>query len=94
MRADGTVRVVAVNGSVSAGGHTASLIRAMCHALALGDLRNLLSGFSAAVVVPPGIYVPDCAWRADQLAGNLAALAVQQSSALVELVSLIEGSRC
>lgn len=63
------------------------------HSLALADLRNVLAGFFAAVVVPPGVYVPDSGWQDGELAGDLAAFAAHQGSALAELAVAIGQSK-
>jgi FMN reductase len=63
------------------------------HFLALNDLRNVLAGFFAAHVLPPGLYVPREGFQED---GTLAApyreQAALQGRALVELAQALAAS--
>lgn len=64
------------------------------HFLALNDLRNVLAGFFAAHVVPPGLYVPSDGFDADGcLALPYAEAAAVQGQALRELAAALAGSR-
>ena len=63
------------------------------HFLALDSLRNVLSGFFGAFVVPPGLYVPHAGFsEAGELADEWREQAVLQGRALVELARVIRGS--
>ena len=64
------------------------------HFLGLDDLRNVLSGFFAAWVVPPGLYVPREGFDDDArtLSEEYAAAAGAQGRALVSLVSALASS--
>jgi FMN reductase len=63
------------------------------HFLALNDFRNVLAGFFAAHVLPPGLYVPREGFtedgRLNDAYGRLAAL---QGHALVELAAALSSS--
>ncbi len=61
------------------------------HFLALDSLRNVLAGFFAAHVVPPGLYVPREGFDDSGALGEpYASQAAAQGAALVELARLIE----
>jgi FMN reductase len=63
------------------------------HFLALDDLRNVLSGFFAAHVVPPGLYVPrDGFDDAGTLVQPYADYAQLQGQALAELTAALDSS--
>jgi FMN reductase len=63
------------------------------HFLALNDFRNVLSGFFAAHVLPPGVYVPREAFGDDgALKEPYAAQAALQGQALVELTRALKTS--
>lgn len=62
------------------------------HFLALNDLRNILSAFFAAHVVPPGLYVPRDGFDAEKLTEDYADLAAKQGTALLELATLLAES--
>jgi FMN reductase len=63
------------------------------HFLGLNDFRNVLAGFFAAHVVPPGLYVPREGFGDDgSLQPPYAEQALQQGRALVELTSALRGS--
>jgi len=63
------------------------------HFLALNDLRNVLAGFFAAHVVPPGLYVPrDGFGEEGCLASPYAEAAVAQGQALRELAVALSSS--
>ncbi len=59
------------------------------HFLAIDDLRNVLSGFFAAWVVPPGLYVPREGFDDGGLTEEYAAVAAVQGRALVALASAL-----
>jgi FMN reductase len=60
------------------------------HFLALRDLREVLSGFFAAWVVPPGLYVPHAGFTADRaLDEEHARLAHATGRALVALAAAL-----
>ncbi len=60
------------------------------HFLGLDPLRNVLSGFFAAHVLPPGVYVPSEGFTRDGvLLDSFAGLAAEQGRALVELAAAI-----
>jgi FMN reductase len=62
------------------------------HFLALDDLRNVLAGFFAAHIVPPGLAVSREAFTEDRrLDDDAAGLAVRQGMALVELSRALGG---
>jgi FMN reductase len=64
------------------------------HFLALDDLRNVLSSFFAAFVLPPGLYVPREGFGADdQLTPEYAQLASTMGSALAEQANVLARSR-
>jgi FMN reductase len=64
------------------------------HFLALNDLRNVLAGFFAAHVVPPGLYVPHDGFGADGcLASPYAEAAAAQGQAVRELAAALADSR-
>jgi FMN reductase len=64
------------------------------HFLALDSLRNVLAGFFAAHVVPPGLYVPREGFGEDgSLSEEYAELARLQGRALVELAQALERSQ-
>jgi FMN reductase len=68
------------------------------HFLALDDLRNVLSSFFAAFVLPPGLYVPHEGFGADdhaddQLTPEYAQLASTMGSALAEQANVLARSR-
>lgn len=64
------------------------------HFLGLDPLRNILSGFFAAHVVPPGLYVPGEGFDpAGGLQPPFAQLAAQQGAALAELADALARSR-
>ena len=64
------------------------------HFLALNDLRNVLAGFFAAHVVPPGLYVPREGYdESGELRDDYEDLASQQGRALVELSRSLETSK-
>jgi FMN reductase len=61
------------------------------HFLALNDFRNVLAGFFATHVVPPGLYVPREGFSADgSLAAPYAVQAAQQGQALIELTTALQ----
>ena len=61
------------------------------HFLSLDGLRSVLTGFFAAYVVPPGLYVPRAAWGDDGvLAEPYAQQARAQGEALVQLARSIQ----
>jgi FMN reductase len=63
------------------------------HFLAVDALRNVLAGFFAAYVVPPGLYVPHEGFREDgTLLEEWREAAVLQGRALVELARAIAAS--
>jgi FMN reductase len=64
------------------------------HFLALNDFRNVLSGFFATHVVPPGLYIPREGFSDDDgsLAAPYSAQAALQGQALVELTSALQTS--
>jgi FMN reductase len=63
------------------------------HFLALNDFRNVLAGFFAAHVVPPGLYIPREAFSDDgALKDTYAAQAALQGQALVELAQALKTS--
>lgn len=63
------------------------------HFLGLDALRNVLSGFFAAYVLPPGLYVPAEGFDADGgLQPRFAELAAQQGAALGELATALASS--
>jgi FMN reductase len=63
------------------------------HFLALDALRNVLAGFFAAHVVPPGLYVPPDGFTGDRrLTPTYEALATMQGLALVELAEALRQS--
>jgi FMN reductase len=63
------------------------------HFTTLDTLRNVLAGFFAAHVVPPGLYVPRDGFDDDlALVGPYATQASLQGTALVELVNLLDDS--
>ena len=63
------------------------------HFLALDSLRDVLAGFFAAHVLPPGLYVPrDGFGDAGSLADPYAEQATRQGAALVELARLLAAS--
>jgi FMN reductase len=62
------------------------------HFLALDDLRNVLAGFFAAHVVPPGLYVPREGFGDDALLEPYAAQAALQAQALRELGQALASS--
>jgi FMN reductase len=63
------------------------------HFLALNDLRNVLSGFFAAHVVPPGLYVPREGFGEDgTLLDPYASQAALQSEAVRELAGFLAAS--
>jgi FMN reductase len=63
------------------------------HFRAIDDLRNVLAGFFAAHVVPPGLYVPGEGFDADgALVDPYKAQAALQGRALVELAAALDGS--
>lgn len=64
------------------------------HFLALNDFRNVLSGFFAAHVVPPGLYVPREGFdeSATDLTPEYVDLATLQGRALVEQARALETS--
>ena len=63
------------------------------HFLALDGLRNVLAGFFAAHVVPPGLYVPRSGFGDDsELLEPYAEQARRQGLALVELAQLLRDS--
>jgi FMN reductase len=63
------------------------------HFLALDDLRNVLAGFFAAHVVPPGLYVPrDGFGEDDALLESYAGQATLQAEALAELAKALAAS--
>lgn len=63
------------------------------HFLGLNDLRNVLAGFFAAHVVPPGLYVPRDGFGEDGcLASPYAEAAVAQGQALRELAVALSSS--
>jgi FMN reductase len=63
------------------------------HFLALDDLRNVLAGFFAAHVVPPGLYVPREGFGEDgRLNQAHAGLASEQGEAAVALARAVQGS--
>jgi FMN reductase len=66
------------------------------HFLALDGLRNVLAGFFAAHVVPPGLYVPRDGFDDDRGAGlrqPYAGQARDQGAALVELARVLQTSK-
>jgi FMN reductase len=63
------------------------------HFLALDDMRNVLSTFFAAHVVPPGIYVPREGFEdQDRLTPEFVNQAIKQGLALVELTAALSAS--
>lgn len=63
------------------------------HFLALNDLRNVLAGFFACHVLPPGLYVPRDGFTEDgTLHAPYSQLANQQGLALVELTTALSVS--
>jgi FMN reductase len=63
------------------------------HFLALDDLRNVLAGFFAAHVVPPGLYVPREGFTdGGQLTPPYAEQAALQAQALRELATALAGA--
>jgi FMN reductase len=63
------------------------------HFLALGDLRNVLAGFYAAHIVPPGLYLPREGFAEDgSLRPPYGDQAEQQGRALVELAEALRQS--
>jgi FMN reductase len=62
------------------------------HFLGLGDLRNLLAGFFAAHVLPPGLYVPHEGLVDGVLQQPYDQQASAQGAALVELVAALARS--
>jgi FMN reductase len=63
------------------------------HFLGLDALRSILSGFFAAHVLPPGLYVPNDGFDAEgKLLAPFAELAAQQGAALGELAQLLAAS--
>lgn len=64
------------------------------HFLGLDPLRSVLSGFFAAHVVPPGLYVPGEGFTSEgDLAAPYVELASRQGAALAELAEALERSR-
>jgi FMN reductase len=60
------------------------------HFLALNDLRNVLAGFFAAHVVPPGLHVSRENFNGDRgLDTQTSELATRQGAALVELARVL-----
>jgi FMN reductase len=60
------------------------------HFLAVDDLRNVLAGFFAAHVVPPGLYVPSAGFTEDlALRPDVAEHARHQATALLELAAAL-----
>lgn len=60
------------------------------HYLAMNDLRNVLSAFFAAHVIPPGLYVPHSGFDADgQLTEEFLDLARVQANALIEAIEVL-----
>jgi FMN reductase len=63
------------------------------HFLSLNGLRDVLAGFFAAHVVPPGLYVPRDGWGMDsELLAPYAEQAYRQGRALVELATLLRAN--
>jgi FMN reductase len=63
------------------------------HFLALDGLRNVLAGFFAAHVVPPGLYVPRAGFGDDsELLEPYAGQAIRQGAALVALAESLRTS--
>ena len=63
------------------------------HFLGLNDFRNVLAGFFAAHVLPPGLYVPRDGFADDgSLRAPYAEQAALQGRALVELATLLHGA--
>jgi FMN reductase len=63
------------------------------HFLALDSLRNVLSGFFGAFVLPPGLYVPHAGFTdGGELGDEWRRLATLQGRALVELAIAIRAS--
>jgi FMN reductase len=63
------------------------------HFLGLNDFRNVLAGFFASHVVPPGLYVPREGLADDgSLQAPYADQAAQQGRALVELATALRSS--
>lgn len=63
------------------------------HFLAMSDLRNVLAGFFAAHVLPPGLYVPRAGFGDDlELLDPYAEQARSQGLALVELADALARS--
>jgi FMN reductase len=63
------------------------------HFLSLNDFRNVLAGFFAAHVLPPGLYVPREAFADDgALKEPYTAQAALQGQALVELARALKAS--
>jgi FMN reductase len=63
------------------------------HFLALNDFRNVLAGFFAAHVLPPGLYVPREGFADNgALMDPYTAQAALQGQALVELARALKGS--
>lgn len=55
------------------------------HFLGLNELRTILAAFFAALVVPPGLYVPRDGFADDGLTGAYASASTSLGEALVEL---------
>lgn len=65
----------------------------MHHFLGLNDLRNVLGGFFAAHVIPPGLYVSSEGFIDEgQLSGSFAGEAQRQGQALNELAEALSNS--
>ena len=62
------------------------------HFLGLGELREVLSVFFAAIVVPPGLYVPREGFADDGLTTPYATAASTLGGAVVELAAVVAGS--
>lgn len=62
------------------------------HFLSLDGLRNVLAGFFAAYVVPPGLYVPAEAFADGRLLDPYADQAAAQGNALVALVEAVRAA--
>lgn len=62
------------------------------HFLGLGELRNVLSVFFAAVVVPPGLYVPRDGFTEDGLTAAYETAAATLGGSIVELAAAVAAS--
>jgi len=91
--AAGTVEAGAHPVTLALSGELAARADEWHHFLALDSLRNVLSGFFGAFVIPPGLYVPRAGFTDEgDLGEEWREQAALQGRALVELARGVRGS--